>query len=172
HKLRAAILPTAPVPTREAGEESADSAFRQVPGVSEPRRERDRIDLNDERSSLACQIEATQESYRVGEAIEILVTFTNRTGHSIDVPDTLSAVDGSARFQILDTSWKVLPQPTANPTSPKSIRLQPGGRVTLRLGLNAPGGYRLNQPGIYHIVLLGSPLGLPNSNTLTLRIDP
>ena len=100
------------------------------------------------------------------------LTLTNRTRRSIDVPDTLSAVDGSARFQILDTTWKVLPNPTANPTSPKSIRLQPGGRVTLRLVLNGPGGYRLSQPGIYHIVLLGSSLGLPDSNTLTLRVDP
>jgi hypothetical protein len=38
--------------------------------------------------------------------------------------------------------------------------------------LNGPGGYALTVPGTYHVVLLGSSLGLPDSNTLTLDVEP
>jgi hypothetical protein len=52
------------------------------------------------------------------------------------------------------------------------MELQPGARVTLRLVINGAGGYELTKPGTYHIVLLGTEIGVSNSNTLTLRILP
>ena len=158
---------------------------RSAPGEREPdsRTERDRVVLEDENRSASkdrvapmgrgqTAIASSRTTYRVGEAIEILVTFQNLTGQTIEVPGVLSTSDGSARFQILDTGWNALPHPNANAVSAKSVRLQPGGRVTLRVVLNGRGGYQLTVPGTYHIVLLGSALGLPDSNTLTLHIEP
>jgi hypothetical protein len=123
-------------------------------------------------SMAASRIETHRTTYRVGEAIEILVTFENLTGKTIEVPGTLATSDGSAQFQILDARWNVLPNPKAKAASVQTVRLQPGARVTLRVALNGPGGYSLTVPGTYHVVLLGSAIGLPDSNSLTLRLEP
>ena len=96
----------------------------------------------------------------------------NLTGQTVQVPATLSAIDGTARFQVVDTNWKPIQHPIPNAATPKSIPLQPGARVTLRVVLNVAGGYQLSQPGTYHIVLLGRAIGLPHSNTLTVRLVP
>jgi Ca-activated chloride channel family protein len=118
----------------------------------------------------ACRIETSRTTYQIGEAIEILVTFENLAGETIEVPGALATSDGSARFQILDARWNVLPHPKVNAASVRTVRLRPGARVTLRVTLNGPGGYRLTVPGTYHAVFLGSLFGLADSNTLTLEI--
>ena len=101
-----------------------------------------------------------------------MVTIENSTGRTIEVPAALSVIDGTARFQILDAGWKTTAHPATRPGKPRTIALQPGARVRLTLVINGAGGYQIKKPGTYHIVLLGSGLGLPNSNTLTLRINP
>ena len=200
-RLSASILPTSPAPARRLEEEPPDASSLSQPrtarnrpgesavrfpsphplpegeGVTEgsqPRKERDRFALNDrdEKGILACRIETARTTYRVGEPIEILVTISNLTSQTIQVPVGLSAIDGTARFQVADTSWKATPHPTTNAATPKSIPLQPGAQITLRVVLNASGGYQLSKPGMYHIVLLGAAIGLPNSNTLTVRLVP
>jgi hypothetical protein len=106
----------------------------------------------------------------MGDPIEIVVSFENLTGETIQVPAALSTVDGTARFQILDANWNALPHPTRSAAKPETMELQPGARVTLSLIINGAGGYHITKPGTYHIVLLGADIGLPDSNTLTIRI--
>ncbi|HEX9726464.1 MAG TPA: hypothetical protein VGC53_19455, partial [Vicinamibacteria bacterium] len=187
-KLRASILPTptAPEPVRpgrneemespllQAGREDRLTADRRAPTEPSARFEGDAFVPNDgqEGNAVACRIESHQTIYRVGEAIEILVTFENLTGRTIEVPGALATSDGSARFQVLDARWNVLPQPQANDAPVQTVSLRPGAGVTLRVVLNGPGGYALTVPGTYHVVLLGSSLGLPDSNTLTLDVEP
>jgi hypothetical protein len=55
---------------------------------------------------------------------------------------------------------------------PGTVELQPGARLTLRIVLNGAGGYRLIKPGTYHVVFLGTEIGLTNSNSVTLKLDP
>jgi Ca-activated chloride channel family protein len=133
---------------------------------------RELVQEEDQQAALLCRIEAARASYRVGEPVEIVVTLENLTGKTVQVPANLSTADGTARFQILDADWKALAHPTRHAAKPPTIELQPGARVTLHLIVNGAGGYRITTPGTYHIVLLGTGIGLPNSNTLTIRIDP
>jgi hypothetical protein len=123
-------------------------------------------------SRILCRIESQRTSYRASEPIEIVVTFENTTSKAVRVPTHLSVVDGSARFQILDSNWKTIPHPTRQTNKSATMALQPGARVTLRLVINGVGGYAITKPGTYHIVLLGTEFGLSNSNTLTLQILP
>lgn len=175
-KLSSPMILASPAAPSEPVAESAESTVRSVttrPRENQRQEERDRFSLDDkgeEQAVVACRIEAARTSYRVGEPIEILVTIANLTGQTVQVPAALSAIDGTARFQVLDTNWKPFQHPTPNAVTPKSIPLQPGAKVTLRMVLNAAGGYQLSLPGTYHIVLLGAAIGLPNSNTLTIRV--
>jgi hypothetical protein len=123
-------------------------------------------------SRMLCRIESQRTSYRASEPIEIVVTFENTTRKAVRVPTHLSVVDGSARFQILDSNWKTIPHPTRQSNKPTMMELQPGARITLRLVINGAGGYQLTKPGTYHIVLLGNETDVSNSNTLTLQILP
>jgi Ca-activated chloride channel family protein len=152
------------MPEFSVAEEAPDALVAIEPPRAEP--------SVDQMAALSCRIEAALSSYRVGEAIEIVVTIENSTSRTVQVPAALSVVDGTARFQILDAQWKETAHPTTRPGKARTIALQPGARVSLPLVINGAGGYQINTPGTYHIVLLGSDLGLPNSNTLTLRIDP
>ncbi len=106
----------------------------------------------------------------MGEPIELIVTFENTSGTRAQIPSDLSVVDGSGRFQVLDSNWKVIPHPRRQVTKPTQMELQPGAKATLRIVINGAGGYRMTNPGTYHIVLLGAELGLGNSNSLTIRI--
>ncbi len=129
-------------------------------------------DLQRAVATFVCRIETTQSSYRVGEPIEIVVIIENFTGQTLKVPARLSVVDGTARFQVTDTEWNTLVHPTGVKVKPETIELQPGGRVSLLLVVNGAGGYSISKPGTYHLVFLGSEIGLSNSNTLTLQIAP
>ena len=122
-------------------------------------------------STIICRIEAAKETYQVGEAIELVVILENTTRRNAAVPSTLSIPNGTARFQILDTDWKTLPHPSPQPRAPETTELRPGERASFRLLLNGEEGYRLDGAGRYHIVFLGTGIGLPNSNTLTLRLQ-
>ena len=127
-------------------------------------------ELQEESAALICRIEAARSSYQMGEPIEIMVVIENTTGRALKVPAALSVVDGTARFQITDTNWATLTHPTGAPALPETIEIQPGARVSLHLVVNGAGGYSIPKPGTYHLVFLGSEIGLANSNTLTLRI--
>ena len=117
------------------------------------------------------RIEADKSTYKVGERIEITVTFTNTGNDAIDVPAALDVALGTVQFQIVDTEWRRVPNPTT-PAKPALQTLRTGGEVAITVVLNGTGRYQLDTPGTYHIVLLGESLGLPNSNTLTIRIRP
>ncbi len=49
---------------------------------------------------------------------------------------------------------------------------RPGEWILFKVTLKGAGGYQLNRPGDYHVVLLGSELRLPDSTELTLTIEP
>jgi hypothetical protein len=137
---------------------------------AEPKSEPRRIESHG--SALTCRIEAVQKSYQLSQPLEIVVAFENLSGKTMEVPAILSTVDGTARFQILDSNWKASPHPTPNAAKPNMLQLQPGARITLSVIINGAGGYSITKPGTYHIVFLGAEIGLPNSNTLTIRVDP
>jgi len=117
------------------------------------------------------RIEANRAAYKVGERIEITVTitFTNTGNDAINVPAELDVALGTVQFQIVDTEWRRVPHPTT-PTKPALQTLPTGSEAAITVVLNGTGRYQLDTPGTYHIVLLGESLGLPNSNTLTIRI--
>ena len=117
------------------------------------------------------RIEANKATYKVGERIEITITFTNTGNDAIDVPTELDIALGTVQFQIVDTEWRRVTNPTP-PTKPALQTLPTGDEVAITVVLNGTGRYTLDTPGTYHIVLLGESLGLPNSNTLTIRIRP
>lgn len=115
------------------------------------------------------RIEADKTTYQRGERIGITVTLTNTRNEPIDVPGDLDVADGTVRFQIVDTDWRRAPHPRL-PSEPEVVSLKPGESRTIIVVLNGEGRYELGKPGTYHVVLLGEPLGLPNSNTVTLHI--
>ncbi len=119
------------------------------------------------------RIEANKATYKVGERIEITVTFTvTFTGSdALDIPAELDVALGTVQFQIVDTEWRRVPHPTT-PTKPALQTLRAGDEAAITVVLNGTGRFKLQTPGTYHIVLLGESLGLPNSNTLTIRIRP
>jgi len=53
-----------------------------------------------------------------------------------------------------------------------TLRLLPGVRLTLRVILNGPGGYRLDRAGKHRVLFLGTSLGACDSNALTLTVRP
>jgi len=119
-----------------------------------------------------CHIEALRESYQVGEPIELYVAIRNQSRKSVKVPISLSVSDGTALFLILDEARNPLPQPRSRARSVKRRTLLPGEWVLFKITLNGAGGYQLDRPGVYQVVLLGSELGLSDSTQMTLRIDP
>jgi hypothetical protein len=123
-------------------------------------------------SAVFCRLEAARSSYRVGEPIELVLTFENTTAGTVQVPAAMTVVDGTARFQVMDSNWNVLAHPTTHVSSPATVELQPGARLTLRIVINGAGGYRITQPGTYHVVFLGTEIGLTNSNSVTLDLTP
>jgi hypothetical protein len=52
------------------------------------------------------------------------------------------------------------------------INLAPGTRHSFRVVLNGEGGYKLDRPGRYYLVFLGSGLGLPDSDRISIEITP
>ena len=119
---------------------------------------------------VICRIESAQSEYRAGERVEITLTITNLSAATLDVPAALSPGDGSARFQILDDRRQALSDPRAICGDSPRRRLEPGETATFRLALNDTGGYRLDTPGNYWVVFLGSDYGLADSNRLTLVV--
>ncbi len=117
------------------------------------------------------RIEANKATYKVGERIEITVTFANTGDNAIDAPAELDVALGTVQFQIVDTEWRRVPHPTT-PAKPALQTLRTGDEAAITVVLNGTGRFKLQTPGTYHIVLLGESLGLPNSNTLTIRIRP
>ena len=117
------------------------------------------------------RIEANKATYKVGERIEITVTFTNTGNDALDIPAELDVALGTVQFQIVDTEWRRVPHPTT-PAKPALQTLRTGDEAAIAVVLNGTGRFKLQTPGTYHIVLLGESLGLPNSNTLTIRIRP
>ena len=117
------------------------------------------------------RIEANKATYKVGERIEITVTFTNTGSDALDIPAELDVALGTVQFQIVDTEWRRVPHPTT-PAKPALQTLRAGDEAAITVVLNGTGRFKLQTPGTYHIVLLGESLGLPNSNTLTIRIRP
>jgi Ca-activated chloride channel family protein len=123
-------------------------------------------------SGIVCRLESARQAYRAGEPIELVLTFENPTTETIRVPAAMSVVDGTARFQVMDSNWNVLPHPTSRAVRPPTVELHAGDRLTLRIVINGAGGYRLTKPGTYHFVFLGSEVGWTNSNSITLQLDP
>ncbi len=117
------------------------------------------------------RIEAAKQTVRPGEPIEISVTIENRHRRPVQVPAEMSVAKGTARFLILDARLQALQHPVARSRPPR-LRLRPGVRVTFTVTLNGSGGYRLDRPGIYHIVFMGSDFGLADSNRLIVTITP
>ena len=117
------------------------------------------------------RIEANKATYKVGERIEITVTFTNTGSDALDIPAELDVALGTVQFQIVATEWRRVPHPTT-PAKPALQTLRAGDEAAITVVLNGTGRFKLQTPGTYHIVLLGESLGLPNSNTLTIRIRP
>ncbi len=99
-----------------------------------------------ELSTIVCRIASARTSYRTSEPVEIVITFENTTGKVLQIPQNLSVIDGSARFQILDSNWKAVSHPTRQAIKPVMMDLQPGARVTLRLVINGAGGYGITNP--------------------------
>jgi hypothetical protein len=65
-----------------------------------------------------------------------------------------------------------LPLPAGSLATPRLQRLTSGWQITFSIALNAKDGYRLTRPGSYRVLFLGSALGLPDSNPITIRITP
>jgi Ca-activated chloride channel family protein len=119
---------------------------------------------------IACRIESSRGDYSVGEPIEIILTLTNLAAHPVEIPVDLSVADGSARFQILDSAWRALPDPVDMCVDGGHRTLMTGASATYVLVLNGPGGYRLDGGGTYSVIFLGAWYGLPDSNRLTITI--
>jgi Ca-activated chloride channel family protein len=118
----------------------------------------------------ACTLEAPREEYRQGELIEVRLVIENRSRKTILLPAELSIAAGTARFQVLDEDWNVLEHPAAFTLATDALRLRPGKRITFRLTINGPDGYRIERLGIYQVVFLGSDFGLLDSNVVTVTI--
>jgi Ca-activated chloride channel family protein len=123
-------------------------------------------------SPVFCRLDALRKSYRVGEKIEIYVAIKNQSRKTVRVPASLSVPEGMALIRIMDAEWNVLPPPDAAGGSVKKRALLPGEWIVFKVTLNGKGGYQLKDPGQYHLVFMGSELGLSDSTRLTLRIGP
>lgn len=117
-----------------------------------------------------CWIEAPREEYRLGEPIVISLTIENRTRKTVRTPVGLSVEAGTARLRILDEDWNAVEDPAAFTIATDALRLRPGERIAFRLTINGPDGYRIDRPGSYQIVFLGSDFGLLDSNVVTVTI--
>jgi len=122
-------------------------------------------------SPVFSRLGSLRKSYHVGEPIELYVAMRNLSSKTVKVPASLSVSQGTAPFRILDDSWKSLASPAAMSCTERRS-LAPGEWIVFRIILNGEGGYRLDRPGLYYLVFLGSELGLPDSTQLTLRIEP
>jgi len=142
-----------------------------VQGGSGPGKER----LAGRRSGLLpafCRLGASRKTYRVGERIDLYVAIKNLSRKNLKVPASLSISDGTASFRVLSDEWTALPQPASGSCPEKKRQLLPGEWIVFKVTLNGAGTYRLDRPGFYHLVFLGSDLGLPDSTQLTLRVEP
>jgi Ca-activated chloride channel family protein len=115
---------------------------------------------------------ALRKSYHAGEPIELYVAIRNLAGKTVKVPASLSVPLGTAPFRILDETWQDLASPIPVSCARKQRALAPGEWIVFKILLNGKGGYRLERPGLYYLVFLGSKLGLPDSTQLALRINP
>jgi hypothetical protein len=118
-----------------------------------------------------CMLKASAKSHRVGEPISLYIGIRNLSGKPLKIPRSLSSL-GSVPFRLLDPSWTELPSPVPAPASERRRILLPGEWVFFKVTLNGQGGYKLDRPGIYQVVFLGSKLGLVDSTQLALRIVP
>jgi len=123
-------------------------------------------------SPVFCRLGAVRKSYRVGEKIDLYVAIKNLFRKTVKVPAFLSVSGGTALFRILDDEWNAVPGPVSGSCIERKRALLPGEWILFKVTLNGEGGYRLDRPGLYCLVFLGSELGLPDSTQLTLRIDP
>jgi hypothetical protein len=119
-----------------------------------------------------CRLMAARKSYRVGERIVLQIAIKNLSQRTLRLPAALSVADGTALFRILDEGWSATPNPVSARRAEKKRALLPGDWIVFKVTLNAEGGYRLDRPGLYRLVFLGSELDLPDSTQLTIRIEP
>jgi len=120
-----------------------------------------------------CTLKASSRRHHAGEPVQLYVVLKNLTGKAISIPVSLSVSDGSALFRILDPSWKEVTPPALQQAAALRYRaLPPGGWIIFKITLNGEGGYKLDRPGLYQVVFLGSKLGLVDSTQLALRIEP
>ncbi|MGH9750646.1 MAG: VIT and vWA domain-containing protein, partial [Candidatus Polarisedimenticolia bacterium] len=117
-----------------------------------------------------CRLESPRREYLAGDPIEVVLTMTNRSKAAIGIPEALSVAGGGARFQILNEERLAVPHPRDALQGGASRSLKPGATATYRFVLNGPESYRLDAPGIWSLVFLGSELGLVDSNRLTIVI--
>jgi Ca-activated chloride channel homolog len=134
-----------------------------VPGAAD-----ETPDTNPGALEAICRIEADRGSYRLAEDVNITLTITNRSAVPLEIPAEVSIADGSARFQIFDADREVVPDPAAPRRAASTRVLEPGETATFRIMLNGRHGYRLDKPGSYSVVFLGSDYGLADSNRLTI----
>jgi hypothetical protein len=125
-----------------------------------------------ETTGLDCRLEIDRPTYRAGESIEVTIIIENRGEQGALIPDTLSTDDGTARFSIIDTASRPLPHPAARTDVLGKRLLAPGEKATFKIVLNASGGYVIDRPGQYRITFMGAAVGLPDSNALSIVIEP
>jgi len=123
-------------------------------------------------SPVFSRLGTLRKSYHVGEPIELYIAIRNLSSKAVKVPSSLSVPGGTAPFQILDDSWMSLASPTVRSCTERQRSLAPGDWIVFRVILNGEGGYRLDRPGLYYLVFMGSELGLSDSTQLILRIEP
>ena len=119
-----------------------------------------------------CRLGAARKEHHLGKEIVLYLAIRNLSTKPIAVPASLSVSDGTALFRILDEGWNEVPhpQPGTNPASQR--QLSPGDWIVFTVTVNGGVGYKLDRPGVYHLVFLGSSIGLVDSTQLTLRIEP
>ena len=125
-----------------------------------------------ETTDLVCRLEIDRRTYRLDKLIELTIIIDNKGEQDVLIPADLSMEDGTARFSIIDDASRLRPHPMARTDVLRKRLLAPGEKATFKVVLNASGGYEIERPGQYRITFMGTDLGLPDSNTLSIVIEP
>jgi Ca-activated chloride channel family protein len=121
-------------------------------------------------AAVSVEIDLARRSYRPGETIEVTVTLENHGSTLVVLPADLSAAQGTARFSLERADGFVPADPGLSTSGGQTQSILPGQRLVIRVLLNGPGGYRLDDPGRYKVRFLGAPHGLDDSNVLSFSI--